>query len=137
MTMKLRSAGILAGCLIALGTPAQGHARSPLGMLDTLEPGRWELRMRDTGSPIEHICLPDAQKLIQLRHRGDACHRLIVTDDPTEVTVQYTCRGHGYGRTHIRRETRRLVQIETQGIADGRPFSFAAEARKVGSCATS
>ena len=29
----------------------------------------------------------------------------------TEVTVQYTCRGRGYGRTHIRRETNRLVQI--------------------------
>jgi hypothetical protein len=48
--------------------------------------------------------------------------------------VQYTCRGRGYGRTHIRRETSRLVQIDTQGIADGRPFAFAAEARRVGDC---
>ena len=49
--------------------------------------------------------------------------------------VQYTCRGKGYGRTQIRRESNRLVQIDSQGIADGLPFSFSAEARRVGDCA--
>ena len=51
-----------------------------------------------------------------------------------EVTGQYTCRGDGYGRTHIRRETATLAQIDGQGIAGGKPFQFAAEARRVGSC---
>jgi hypothetical protein len=50
------------------------------------------------------------------------------------VVVQYTCRGKGYGRTHIRRETGRLVQIDSQGIAGGLPFEFSAEARRVGDC---
>jgi hypothetical protein len=50
------------------------------------------------------------------------------------VTVQYTCRGRGFGRTHIRRETDRLVQIDTQGIADSRPFAFSVEARRTGDC---
>ena len=43
-------------------------------------------------------------------------------------------RGRGYGRTSIRLETDRLVQIRTQGIADGLPFEYSAEARRVGDC---
>ena len=58
----------------------------------------------------------------------------MVQDNNSEVIVQYTCRGKGYGRTHIRRETSRLVQIDSQGIAGGLPFEFSAEARRVGDC---
>ena len=42
--------------------------------------------------------------------------------------MHYTCPGAGHGRTSIRSETNRLVQIDTQGIADGKPFSQAIEA---------
>lgn len=103
-------------------------------MLDQLDAGRWELRARSPGSPPERFCLNSGRRLIQLRHPDSACERLVVQDSPNEVTVQYTCRGSGYGRTHIRRETSRLVQIETQGIAEGLPFEFSAEARRVGDC---
>jgi hypothetical protein len=50
------------------------------------------------------------------------------------VTVHYTCPGSGHGRTTIRKETNRLVQIDTQGIASGSPFSRTFEARRGGSC---
>ena len=43
-------------------------------------------------------------------------------------------RGDGYGRTHIRKETNALVQIDSQGIAGGKPFQFTAEARQTGRC---
>ena len=102
-------------------------------MLDQLESGRWELRTRPEGM-IERICLRDGRPLIQLRHPRENCDRLILDDAAGVVTVQYTCRGRGYGRTQIRRESNRLVQIESQGIAGGLPFAFAAEARRVGSC---
>ena len=85
MRRRLRIAVTVAGALAALAAPAMGQ-RPALAMLDQLDAGRWELRMRD-GGPVERICLPNAQRLIQLRHPGDACERLIVTDDPTEVTV--------------------------------------------------
>ncbi|HQE00855.1 MAG TPA: hypothetical protein PK484_13860 [Novosphingobium sp.] len=104
-------------------------------MLDRLDTGRWEMRLRDPGSPTERLCVPNGRRFIQLRHPQSNCERFIVQDGPNEVTVQYTCRGKGYGRTHIRRETSRLVQIESQGIADGLPFEFSAEARRVGDCA--
>lgn len=127
---------IVGGAIVVLAAatvPAIGQ-RSSLAMLDQIEAGRWELRVRDQGGPVEQLCIANGRRFIQLRHAGNDCARFVVEDDPREVTVQYTCRGRGYGRTHIRRETARLVQIESQGIAEGLPFDFAAEARRVGDC---
>lgn len=131
---RLRVPVALAAASIAMSVPAAGQ-RQPLAMLDRLESGRWELRMRDTRAAAEQICLRDGRRLIQLRHPANACDKLIVSDGPGEVIVQYTCRGRGFGRTHIRRETGRLVQIESQGVLDGLPFDIVAEARRIGDCA--
>ena len=73
-----------------------------LGMLDTLSRGMWEVRDRDSGA-ISKVCVRDGRELIQLRHRSLACSRLVIDDAPTRVTVQYTCRGQGYGHTEIRK----------------------------------
>lgn len=108
-------------------------AQAPLGMLGRLE-GQWELRVREPGGEVQRLCLPDGRRLIQLRHPGATCNRLIVNDAQSDVTVQYTCPGRGYGRTHIRMETDKLVQIDTQGIAEGLPFSYSMEGRRVGDC---
>jgi hypothetical protein len=133
MKSGLRTAILTAATLAAFTAPVLAQ-RPALAMLRQLEAGRWELRVRDADGSVERLCLPDVQRLIQLRHPAIPCERLVIDDGASEVTVQYTCRGHGYGRTNIRRETNRLVQIQTQGIVDGRPFSFAAEARRVGDC---
>jgi hypothetical protein len=58
----------------------------------------------------------------------------VINDGAAEVTVHYTCPGAGHGRTTIRKETNRLVQIDTQGIAGGMPFSRTFEARRGGVC---
>jgi hypothetical protein len=128
----------LLGIVIVLGSSlavpsanGQGHT---LAMLDQLQPGRWEIRLRDGSRRTYPICATDGRKLIQLRHDGQACDRVIVADSPNAVTVQYTCRGAGYGRTSIRMETSQLVQIDTQGIADGLPFDYTAEGRRTGPC---
>jgi hypothetical protein len=104
-------------------------------MLDQLDPGRWELRLREPGGAVQRLCLRDGRRLIQLRHAERQCERFVVSDQPGDVTIQYTCPGRGYGRTHIHRESDRVVQIESQGIADGLPFNFVAEGRHVGDCA--
>lgn len=119
--------------MLALAAPAMGAGQS-LAMLDGLEAGRWEVRVREPGVEPQRICMATGRRLIQLRHPGAACETFVVQDSPNEVVVQYTCRGHGYGRTHIRRETGRLVQIDSRGIAEGLPFEFNAEARRVGDC---
>lgn len=126
LLMALTGAAVLA-------VPAASQ-RPSLAMLDQIEPGRWEIRLHDGSRRAYPICVDNGRKLIQLRHDAINCERLVIDDRIDEVTVQYTCRGRGYGRTSIRRETGRLVQIETQGIADGLPFEFAAEARRIGDC---
>jgi hypothetical protein len=125
-----------AAVLFLLGlAPANGGGQT-LGMLDGIESGNWELRSRSAGGAPQRMCIDHARRFIQLRHQADACDRFVVEDGANNVTVQYTCRGRGYGRTHIRRETSRLVQIDSQGIANGLPFEFTVEARRIGDCGT-
>ncbi|MDE2406174.1 MAG: hypothetical protein KGM17_16000 [Sphingomonadales bacterium] len=123
-------------CIGAAPAAAPAAAQAPgLAMLDRLESGRWELREHGQSSRApETLCISSGRRLIQLRHQAVTCESYVVDDGPLDVTVQYTCRGRGYGRTHIRRESSRLVQVESQGIADGFPFDFAAEGRRVGDC---
>lgn len=130
---RLALALLIGGASVALPLSALG-ARASLAMLDQLDGGTWELRQPGAGGPMRSICLDSGRELIQLRHPDLACNSVIVEDKPNEVTVQYTCHGQGYGRTRVRRETNSLVQIDSQGIVDGRPFAFAAEGRRVGTC---
>lgn len=130
---KMRIAGAAVAAVLALAAPAMGAGPS-LAMLDRIEAGQWEVRYREPGAAPQRMCLSNGQALIQLRHPGGACERFVVEDGANEVVVQYTCRGRGYGRTHIRRETARLVQIDSRGIANGLPFEFSAEARRTGNC---
>jgi hypothetical protein len=58
----------------------------------------------------------------------------VLAADEHSVTVSYVCPGMGRGRTLLRVETPRLVQIDSQGLANGAPFALRAVARKVGPC---
>ena len=132
---NLRPTPKLAGMAIAcLAVTLPVVAQAPeLAMLGGLDRGGWELRLRSDGGTMP-LCIRTGREFIQLRHRQPACERFIVQDDAETVTVQYTCRGNGYGRTTIRRENPSLVQIRSQGIQGGMPFSIEGEARKTGSC---
>lgn len=120
---------------LALATASAVPAQAPsLAMLDRLEKGNWQLRERGTATVVQTLCIGDARRLIQLHHPRGSCSRYVIEDQADAVTVHYTCPGAGHGRTTIRSETNRLVQIDTQGIAEGRPFSQAIEARRIGTC---
>ena len=118
------------GCLIGGVAVAQGVQ---LAMLDRLTPGLWEIRNRE-GGQAERLCLDDGRRLIQLRHPNLTCRQFVVEDAPAAVTVHYTCPGQGTGRTRLRFETPRLVQIESTGVASKLPFDIAAEARRIDDC---
>lgn len=120
----------LAGALLSAPIAAQV---AELGMLDTVQPGMWEIRLRPDGSQ-RNLCVRNGRDFIQLQHRQPGCTRFVVQDEADEVTVQYTCRGDGYGRTTIRREGSTLIQLQSQGSQGGAPFSFVGEARRTGSC---
>lgn len=121
--------------LLLTGVLAPAVARGPSHvMLGSLDKGQWEVRYRD-GAKTGLVCLRSGQELIQLRHGArEGCSHFVVEEGPKAITVQYTCKGNGYGRTSVRRESASLVQIDSQGIAGGMPFDFRAEARNVGSC---
>lgn len=118
---------------ISAASAATAAPAADLGMLSKLKPGRWSVSIRDEGLA-RTICIGDPAQLIQLRHAGNNCQRFLVEDGPSRVSVQYTCKRHGYGLTSIRKETDTLVQIESRGIAGGLPFQFSAEARRIGAC---
>ncbi|APW74243.1 MAG: hypothetical protein ABS88_09710 [Sphingopyxis sp. SCN 67-31] len=122
------SAAVAAG---ATAVPAQAPS---LAMLDRLEKGSWQLRERGSDKVMQTLCVGDARRMIQVYHPRSGCSRYVIEDTPNSVTVHYTCPGAGHGRTTIRAETNRLVQIDTQGIAEGRPFSQAIEGRRIGGC---
>lgn len=134
--MKTVLVALAATGLALVALPAQGQRSAPqsLGVFDNLEPGRWELRERGGDGTVRNICVNRGSRLVQLRHSGLRCHQVLVESDTEHTIVQYVCRGQGYGRTNIRRETNQLIQISTQGIENGLPFSYAAEGRRIGEC---
>jgi len=121
----------LAG-VVAVAAPVFAFALPDLEAFSQLERGRWQLR--DGAGASRSICLGDPTALVQLEHGGISCEPEILANEKGGATVQYTCPGRGFGHTSIRVETPRLARIDTQGLVDGRPFSYRAEARKVGSC---
>lgn len=121
-----------------LGSVVAGAAPTPavapeLSALGKLRDGLWEIRFRD-GNPTQRICLHDPWRLIQFQHPDLACERLVIENGTDVASVQYTCRGKGYGRTAIRRESAQLLQIDTQGLAGGLPFVMTGEGRRIGDC---
>jgi hypothetical protein len=114
---------------------ATGSALSaPLpGPLKGLEPGEWELRERG-GDEVHRLCLADLRQLIQIRHLRGNCKRLTVEEGVKHLSVSYDCAGAGGGRTDLRIETSRLIQLRSQGVANGAPFSSMLEGRRIGPC---
>lgn len=110
-------------------------AQAPVtGALASLERGEWELQERGATTPPRRMCVTDARQLLQPEHPGQQCKRFIVENSAQHMAVTYDCDGAGQGRTVVRVETSRLVQISTQGVSGGSPFSRTIEGRRVGAC---
>lgn len=105
-------------------------------MLDQLQPGQWEVRDRDLAGGRTRLCIENGRRLIQIRHMREACRTFTVQDTAEAVTVHYACPGNGYGQTSVRFESAQLVQLETQGVAQGLPFNMRAEVRRIGACSS-
>ncbi|HEX7782606.1 MAG TPA: hypothetical protein VF509_07345 [Sphingobium sp.] len=126
---------IYACAMVTASGAVAGPVQTPvIAGLNSLESGNWELRSREPGGAVRHMCLSDMRQLLQIRHAGRSCSRFVVTDTATQVVVTYDCAAAGNGRTALRIETPRLVQIQSQGIADSAPFDFAMEGRRIGAC---
>ena len=123
-------ASIALSILLVSALPAAAQAPGPLAQV---ERGSWQL-VGPGGNTIATVCLGDPLLLAQPQHGPQPCSREILSSDAHSVTVNYSCPGMGRGRTLLRVETPRLVQIDSQGLHNGAPFALRAQARKVGAC---
>jgi hypothetical protein len=133
--IRLSLISAVGAALVAISTLSSAAADAPVPTaLAALQSGQWQLRSLDAGVPPKTICLGDPRVLLQLKHDRATCSRTVITNNATQTVVLYSCNRRGNGRTSIRVETPRVVQIESQGIADKAPFDVAYEGRRVGNC---
>jgi hypothetical protein len=129
------SVGVLPLAMAAMAPGGVAPVRAGgLKALSGLETGQWELRDRGSHAPARRICLGDPAQLLQIQHPGANCRRFVVSDDAEHAVVTYQCNDAGNGRTDLRVETSRLVQINAQGVADSAPFVLSLEGRRTGEC---
>lgn len=128
---KIGKTGLLVG-LMSLAVPAPAMAPGFV-LLDRIQKGAWQLKPTDGAAP-HKICVRSGEELLAPRHARRNCSRYVVKDVADELTVHMTCGATGHVRTTLRYETPRLVQIYTQGLDDGSPFSDSYEARRTGGC---
>lgn len=133
MVTRFAMTALLGAGLFAIALPALSQVQGTNAMLARLESGQWELR-GPNNSRLGSICLGNPILLAQPRHRAANCSRDVVAADEHSITVNYACPGLGRGRTTIRIETPRLVQIDSQGLDRGAPFALRAQARRTGAC---
>ena len=116
------------GCALVLGAATKPAA------LAQVAPGLWEVSgVPGTRKPIVQ-CVSDLLALAQFEHRGENCSRHVIRDGGSSATVEYQCPGGGFGRTEVGVVTPRSLRLDTQGISDGLPFHYVAQARRVGDC---
>ena len=135
MTLK-RAQYCLAGTIL-LSLTSAAIALTPandLSLLNTLERGQWSFRAVGAEAPLTKICLGNPEVLTQIQHAGVSCERYVVRSTVNSVTVSYTCKGQGQGLTTIRKESNRIIHIQSQGIRNNAPFSFSVEGRRTGPC---
>jgi hypothetical protein len=134
MTSILKLTITAAAVFLAPAVAQTAAAEVPLTALSQLEPGQWSLT--SPGARPRSICLTDPRVLLQLQHTGIACSRYVIANEKAVTVVHYTCPGAGHGRTEVKVETPRLIQIQSQGISDNAPFDWAMEGRLTGACAS-
>lgn len=122
--------------LLAVPGRTQNAQAGEMPALSMVQPGQWLLKSRTETPQIRSICVSDVRALLQVEHGAAVCNRFVIANTPRETTVHYTCPGSGHGRTTIRVETPRLIQIDSQGIANQEPFALELEGRRVGECKT-
>ena len=136
--MKLFYLAITGMIALSAGGSAIAYAQGgDLSLLDTLERGMWQFRSiggSASAPPVGQLCVGDVSRLTQLQHGTTPCEQYVVRSLPNSVTVSYSCKGQGQGLTTIRKESGKLIQIQSQGIRNNAPFSFSVEGRKTVAC---
>lgn len=133
MRLKRWTRAALAGGLLLLAGNGASPQRAPaLTALNGIELGEW--RLKSAGGGERRLCIANRWAVLQIMHGTTQCQHFVMGNTARAATIRYTCPSHGHGRTTIGVETPRLIRIDTQGVADGSPFSESYEARRIGAC---
>ncbi|WP_306095706.1 hypothetical protein [Sphingomonas sp. DG1-23] len=129
---RLMRPAVLAALILfgAAGAPAQRSATP--NALAGIEHGQWQLRSVD--GTMRKLCIANPAMLIQIVHGNTQCEHFVMENSQRSATIRYTCPSHGHGRTTISVDTPRVINLETQGVANGAPFSERFEGRRIGAC---
>lgn len=136
----MRTAGLAVVVIVgSAATPVDLKVASAVDLdaLRQVQKGEWELRAlgrKSSDHATRRICVSDPVQLLQIKRSGGDCSHFVVVDTASHAVITYQCNGSGNGRTDLRVETPRLVQIDVQGISDGAPFAVTFEGRRVGDC---
>jgi len=125
---KLAWLGLGGAPLLLLLAAAQRPAS-----LASVEGGLFEIDQVGAG-PRPKICVADPLVFASYEHRGKTCTRVVISDGPGGAVIHYTCTGGGFGQSTVKALTPRSLRVDTQGIADGAPFQYVFQARRVGDC---
>ena len=124
---------LVAGALLLSGaTAATAQRHQAPSALGGLERGQWQLRDGEGG--VRRLCVTNPAVLLQLMHGNAQCEHFVMENTVRSATIRYTCPGRGHGRTRVSVDTPRVVNVETQGVIDGAPFSEQFEGRRIGAC---
>jgi hypothetical protein len=138
MKTKLSHLGLAGLFALFAGSGLSAFAQGgDLSLLESLERGVWQFRAvggSASAPPVGQLCVGDVSRLTQLQHGNTPCEQYVVRSLPNSVTVSYSCKGQGQGLTTIRKESGKLIQIQSQGIRNNAPFSFSVEGRKTVAC---
>ncbi|MBO9574341.1 MAG: hypothetical protein J7494_01260 [Sphingobium sp.] len=130
-----KAAGFAALVLLCAGAESVAQAPAPTpNAVAALEPGLWEFKeVGRTAAPERH-CITSLRELLQPVQPRLSCKHFIAENADDHTAIAYDCAARGQGRTALRVETKRLLRIDSQGVAEGRPFSVRLEARRIGAC---
>lgn len=124
----------IAATVAALAITAAATAAEKPKALAAAAPGLWELTgVQGAKTPVRE-CLASLAALGQYEHRAKSCKATTLSDNGKVTVINYTCGPSDFGRTSIKVITPRNLKVDTQGIADGLPFGYTIEARRVGEC---
>jgi hypothetical protein len=117
-----------AGAAIALIAAAQ------IPTLAETQPGLWEISGAPGMKGPVRQCVTDMRMLARFEHRSKACSSRVLKSVGSTTSIEYSCGSAGFGHSEIEVITPRSLRISTQGIADGLPFNYVLQVRRVDDC---
>jgi hypothetical protein len=127
----IRAATLLLAASAAATAPAA--AEQGPGLAGT-QPGLWEISGAPGSKAPVRQCIGDVAALARFEHRGKTCSAKVLQSEGSATSIEYSCGAAGFGHSDVEVITPRSLRISTQGIADGLPFNYVLQARRVGEC---